>query len=409
SGLQFQSPASHFAGSDLTYKALAPSIYEVRLKIYRECGSVSFPNAETVQVNAPGCNTGRTLTLNLQSQQERSLTGSALPAGCAGNQPSNFTVGTFSGVLTFASNELTCTDWVLSWEACCRTDLANLENGSSASLYTEAHLKLLPGLVNSSPQFDTINYQASFAGVGQPILISALAQDADGDSLVYTSVTPLSAVNQPMVYKPVAGQGGIIINPNPRPPYTTTPPNVQYATLPDFSQTFPIPSFSINWNEINPTTGYPYPVVQANPHFELNHQTGNMAFMPAIYVPSTLPYQATAQNRYVITVQVDEYRKLNGVPTKIGSVRRETFVHIMDGTPNANPVLEQVQMNNVLLEEGDLIQIRPGVLMNLTFAATDLNTSDVILMSSNVSSILPGAVFAHNGANQPSGSITWTP
>src|SRR5690606_22537867 len=45
----------------------------------------------------------------------------------------------------------------------------------------------------------------------------------------------------------------------------------------------------------------------------------------------------------------------------------------------------------------------------LTFAATDLNTSDVILMSSNVSNILPGAVFAHNGANQPSGSITWTP
>src|SRR5690606_8986442 len=64
---------------------------------------------------------------------------------------------------------------------------------------------------------------------------------------------------------------------------------------------------------------------------------------------------------------------------------------------------------NVLLEEGDLIQIRPGVPMNLTFAATDLNTSDVILMSSNVSSILPGAVFAQNSASQPSGSITWTP
>src|SRR5690606_4160478 len=114
-------------------------------------------------------------------------------------------------------------------------------------------------------------YQASFAGVGQPILISALAQDADGDSLVYTSVQPLSAVNQPMVYKPISAGGGIIVNPNPKPPYTTTPPNVQYATFPpglgNYSPVYPLPTFSVNWNQINPSTGIPFPVVQANPYF----------------------------------------------------------------------------------------------------------------------------------------------
>ncbi|MBK0403984.1 T9SS type A sorting domain-containing protein [Adhaeribacter sp. BT258] len=404
-GIKFSTYATHFAGTELTYKALAPNTYEVTFKLYRECNSTAFPTSMGITVAAPGCNTGRNITLNLASQQIRSVKGPAALGGCNAGYEGILSLGTYTGTLTFAAAEQSCTDWVLSWSTCCRTDIANLNNASTSSIYTEAHLKLLPNLVNSSPQFDTINFNAPPAGYNQKILVSALAQDADGDSLVYSSVAPLTSANQPLTYGPLPGNGaGHFINPNPQPPFDTIN-NPQIAVMPalgtNYSPSFPLFSIIVDW-----VVGQQ--VVNAQPFFELNPHTGNIAFQPAYYITTSGPPSQMGQNRYVLTIQVDEYRKINGVPTKIGSVRRETYIDVIDGAGNANPYLSQVEMNATAIAEGDLIELRPGVTMNLKLTATDQDSTSTVLMTSNVSSILPGAVFSQNGLNLPAGSVTWT-
>jgi hypothetical protein len=410
-GIPFSTFASHYTGTELTYKAVAPNTYEVIFKIYRECTSSPFPPTTGITVAAPGCNTGRTITLNLANQQLKSVTGPAAAGGCNGGYEGVFNLGTYSGILTFSTAEQSCTDWVLSWSTCCRTDIANLNNASTSSIYTEAHLKLLPNLQNSSPQFDTINFNAPAAAFNQQILVSGLAQDADGDSLVYSSVAPLEAANQPLTYGPTPGaSGGYIVNPNPQPPFNNLPSgtpgsNPQIAIMPstitNYSPTFPLYSLVINW-VVGQQTNF------AQPYFELNPNTGNIAFKPAYYIPVTQP-GSIGQNRYVLTIQVDEYRKLNGVPTKIGSVRRETYIDVINGTGNSNPYLSKVEMNATAIKEGDLIELRPGVTLNLNLTAADTNTTTAVAMTSNVAGILPGAVFSSNGANLPAGTITWTP
>jgi hypothetical protein len=397
--------ATHVTGAEISYANVAPFTYEVSLKVYSECGSAITPASATLQLSAPGCITGRTLILNQVDQKIKSLNGPALGSGCNPNYTSNSLVTTYSAILTFTNAEQTCPDWVLSWSECCRQAAGNLSGQDD--LYTEAHLKLLPNLVNNSPRFDTINYPVSFVNLQQVIHISALAQDPDGDSLVYTSVFPLKSANQPYPYVPSGYGSGALINPNPLPPFNTLPAgtpgaNPQVAVFPpapgNYSPSWPLPSIHVNWTPgVSPVTVQPF--------FQFSTQTGSMIFLPAIFNNAG----GVGRNRYALAILVEEYRKINGQPTKIGSVRREMFVEIKNFGPNNNPELSMVEMNGVYLEAGDLIELRPGATMNINLLGGDTDTADLVQMASNVDNILPGASLMQRGSKVISGVIKWTP
>ena len=57
--IMFQAKATHIIGGSLTYEHLGGSSYNVKLKLYRDCGpgNVAFPNSVTITVRQGNGNT----------------------------------------------------------------------------------------------------------------------------------------------------------------------------------------------------------------------------------------------------------------------------------------------------------------------------------------------------------------
>lgn len=121
----------------------------------------------------------------------------------------------------------------------------------------------LPIICNSSPQF--LNTTLMYFAVGKPYTLNWGAFDADGDSLVYSLTKPLD--------------------------YGTQKPFPTY----DFT-----PGYGFNTN-----------ILDGSPDITIHPKTGIVNFKPML------------AGKYLVAVLVEEYRKIGGVPQKIGEVRRE--------------------------------------------------------------------------------------
>src|SRR5690606_21814212 len=53
--------------------------------------------------------------------------------------------------------------------------------------------------------------------------------------------------------------------------------------------------------------------------------------------------------------------------------------------------------------------LRPGTPLNLQLAADDSNVNDVLIMTSDAESMLPGSSFMVTPGNRPTATLTWTP
>jgi hypothetical protein len=205
------------------------------------------------------------------------------------------------------------------------------------------------GMVNVAPEF--VNPPVIFVKVNHPVSYSSGARDADGDSLVYR-------------LRPVS-------------------PAATYA-----------PGFTY----LNPIT--------ANPALVLNSRTGVITFRPTVYNPATSP-SATA-NKYVIGLDLDEYRKINGQPTRIGTIQRNILVNVISNTNNS-PVLTAAQ-GNVPVAPNAIIDAFPGSQIRLDFGASDPDVFDVVVPISNALTVFPGATYNITlGANPNTGVLNWTP
>ena len=105
---------------------------------------------------------------------------------------------------------------------------------------------------------------------------------------------------------------------------------------------------------------------------------------------------------------VEEYRKVNGTMTKLGSIRRETLIEVTDNM-NGSPQISSKAANNQVIPSGYEIKLRAGTPLTLNFAASDLDTSQVVTVSSNAPYILKGSTFSASSGHNPMGTITWTP
>jgi hypothetical protein len=212
-----------------------------------------------------------------------------------------------------------------------------------------------PVLINRPPEF--INPPVIFANVNQPVSYSSGAIDADGDSLVYR-LRPISS--------------------------TAT-----YAS---------------GFTYLNPIT--------ANPALVLNARTGVLTFKPTAYDPTAGP-GATA-NKYIVGIDVDEYRKANGGYGKIGTMQRNLLVNIYTDINNS-PTLVASQFNpasqtNIPVAPNAIVDAFPGSQIRLDFGVSDPDLLDVVVPISNATTVFPGATLTITlGSNPNNAVLSWTP
>jgi len=392
SGFSQQAEASHYQGSELTYACIAPGVYRTTLKLYRDCTGIAAPSSAVLNIKSLGCNPGRNVTMTkICGNRIGDPYCASMPKTCSSTGAANDEEVIFTGTVTFTSAEMACPEWIMSWSECCRPSAANVQG--QATMYTEAMVYFDNGqtaINNNSPAFNPLELVVPYVNAYMPITVSAYAHDVDNDSLVYTLVNPLDNPQTPLTY---INYGPLVIN-DPDPNSTKT----ALAPAGTFSATFPMHSFQVDWSQATPV---------ATPYFELNPNNGSLSFVPTAYFPNSTPVQGL--NKYVVVVKIDEYRKINGQATKIGSIRREMFITIMDCGPNTNPVVASPVANGQPITPNDIIHLRPGTPLNLQLAADDSNVNDVLIMSSDAESMLQGSSFVVTPGSRPTATLTWTP
>jgi hypothetical protein len=387
-GFSNQAEASHFQGTELTYSCAATGIYQVQLKIFRDCSGAALPTTATLILKPQGCSVQRSVSMT-QVPGSNTIGNYYCPQlgppQCTASGRPNFETVTFRATVTFSATEQNCPNWMLTWTDCCRPETANILGQDD--FYAEAYLNLAAGINNSSPVF--ASQIVPFVGKDAPIILSSHATEANGDSLVYSLQNPLRSAVTPIAYKTF--NSTIIQGPSPS--------NFSVFPAGTYSSTFPLTSYYLDWSQPTPVT----PV----PNFVLDPTNGSLSFTPYGYVPNTPSVQG--RNKYVVVVQVDEYRKINGTAVKVGSVRRDMLIIIEDCGPNVNPEVTAPVVNGQAITPATIINLRPGTPLNMDFATADGNPNSVLTLFSDVTSVLPGAAFTQTAGNQPTGTISWTP
>lgn len=388
-GFHFRASATHDIGGSLTYTNVAPNVYIFKYSHYNWGGLANAQKTYLLNIFSPNCSVSRSVPLTFQTQHNSGI----IPPT---HGSTSYKISDLTAVVTFTPAEAACGNMVAAVTIGTGQPAANLAGISNVSQITEATLNLTPGIHNNAPEFDPLNEPVLVANKFQPITLSVGATDSDGDSLVYRLVAPLTAHNQPITNY-LSWSGAVFHNPNPQPPYSN-PGNPQMVTIPGvsaYSPTFPLMSYNANWNAGQ--------VVVGNPYFFFDPQTGTIAFIPMVY-------DSTAnRNIYLVSFQVDEYRNINGVATKIGSIRRETVIIVGNGGSNLNPRLSNIRANTSHGSNDSVYRVSAGSTFTLQFDGDDANAADMVYLQSNAATALPGATFTLNGTSRQSGTITWTP
>ncbi|MBC8084146.1 MAG: hypothetical protein H7Z21_13140, partial [Hymenobacter sp.] len=231
-------------------------------------------------------------------------------------------------------------------------NIDNLSNpsGQNQTLYVEMAPPLLP---NSSPTFSDTAVVVICQGDTSILVNNAV--DPDGDRLIYSFSTP---------YNSFPGGGA----------FTPPPPSVTYA--PGYSAT-------------NPFGTTP----------------GNYAFLNASNGISR--YATSRIGRFVVAVEVKEYRRINGIEVLIGSTRREIQLVSRTCQPNNSPqfTAATVATRTFTIEEGQPL--------SFNLAATDPDGNAINLRVNSVLLDAAGPFNATFGGSQgtvlagaPTGSAT---
>ncbi|MBL0102641.1 MAG: SprB repeat-containing protein [Bacteroidetes bacterium] len=203
--LPFASKATHISGADLTYRWISGNTYELTLELYRDCSGVAAPNNVTINYSSISCGVNSTVTISRVpgTGNEISMTCSTAVTTCQGGSYPGFQKYEYRGNVTLPNR---CADWIFGYSICCRNCAITTLQYTPANCtgvpatYIEATLNNLVVTNNSAPIFT--NIPVLFFCIGQTFHFNHGAYDSDGDSLVYTWVTPRSAAGTNVVFKP---------------------------------------------------------------------------------------------------------------------------------------------------------------------------------------------------------------
>lgn len=424
--------ATHFQGGDLTYVIVAPNTFLVTAKVYRDCTGTAAYTYNDLKVWSPGCNTGRVIAMTMQGGL---VTGSPYCASvgnpCSTTGRPNYQEVTFTAMVTLSTAEQACNDWIFSTRNSARNTNENIVGQDY--IYTEAFVKLRPAatatttLDNTSPQFSANNIPIPIVCFGQQTRFSLNANEPDGDSLSYELIAAQSNYNVPIAYNPnpvSLKNGSLIMNPNPRPPFNTFTPQVAVVqgNMPaNFTPAYPMPSTTVNWNG-PPTVAYPDPTSPggtrmlwaATPSFKMNPLSGELMFSPSAYYPGTTP--SAGRNKYVVVVQINEWRQIGGAAVKIGHVRRDILFIVEDCSGNLATQPEiptPPAVYGTTIKSDTIIDVQTCNSTPLRFRFTDPNPGDklTVMFDTAVVRTIPNSYLkiSNNGTAEVEALLYITP
>ena len=299
--------ARHVIGGELSMQSLGkPGSYRIRLNQYLDAIT-----AESTYDNY--------VTINIFRKRSPVLMGSydllRLPiekiiyknATCAKSQNlSTLNVAYTADIQLDPSLYADPAGYYIVWERCCRNhSISNLANPVDVGMvfYLEFPALVQSGksFINSSPVFKPLN--GNFICLNQLFTTTYSATDADGDQLRYSLVTPYQG------YTDATYLNG------------TTEPRL----------TYPLVAWGAGYSAGNAIPG--------SPGLQIDGSTGQ------------LTVKASKVGYFLFTVQCDEYR--NGV--KIGSIRRDFQIPVVDCPPNTPPP-PVVTDNGKVIQEGKLCE-----------------------------------------------------
>ena len=178
--------ATHAAGMDISYECISQGTtsdtYKVTLKFYRDCDGVQAPSYLQLDYSST-CGNG-SATLN-QVGSAVNINPACL-SFCNGGNSIGIEQYTYEGTITLSR----CSNWVLSvCETARNNAITTINNPGNQDLCVEATLNNTV-YCNNSPTFS--QYPTPFICAGNFYCYNNGAIEIDGDSLVYSLVTPLN-------------------------------------------------------------------------------------------------------------------------------------------------------------------------------------------------------------------------
>lgn len=334
----------HIAGGEITYRWLTGNTYQIKLTLYRDCSNpmaADFDNSIIVAVYNKANNAlVDTMVMNLGFNDSLTLSG----AGCVAPPQVCMQYGNYLATVSLPAN---AAGYYVVWERCCRNNtILNLINPQNDGMVFYAELPD-PSLHSSSPLFNSA--PLPYICVNQFFKFGFQASDADGDSLVYSLITPSDGGHTSQSDPNPFSAGGIA-------PY-------------------PAPYTNASW-----TPGYSLSNICGSPTpLTINSKTGEIEVTPNL------------QGIYALAVEVREYR--NGV--FIGLIRREIEFTVIVCSGNIAPQITQLatSVNSInvyatdtinfelkiddpngdsiyLIHSGDIFQNSPAVVIDPPYAVT---------------------------------------
>ncbi|RTQ53358.1 gliding motility-associated C-terminal domain-containing protein [Hymenobacter gummosus] len=355
-----QAYASHAQGGQLTYEflrvvpatATAPEKqrYRVTARYFRDCSGITAETSLTLNcrvgtpatsctVNDPRNPAPVTLVRGTPSIGTPYCNSQASLNVCvSGSQNPNYEVASYVGEVELEY----APEWTMSVEISARPSIENI--GGNTTLRFEATLNNQIALAsgtqsrqqNNSPQYSNLDTPVPFVCVNQRTSLTFSTFEPDGDSLVYNLDRPLEGCNNFSTYINSPSGTPIVLSTNP--PCIFQPPT---ATIP-YSATYPISSYNTN-GVCSPTNA----LVTGTPYFNFDPSSGGFTFTPSIFYPGT-PSSA-GRNKYAVVGKVTEFRLINGRYYKVGSVRRDMLVIVIDcggNTVPSAPIAQPVTAGN---------------------------------------------------------------
>lgn len=348
--VEFKANATHYMGADLSYKCLTNDTVEFTLKIYRDCSGTTPLSSYPINVEAPSCGLFTSFDVNqvgVETEVSPLCPSQISQSTCnPGGTLPGVQQWIYKGRIVLTQN---CSDFLFYWEDCCRNNaITNVNTAGSVGLRVEVTWNRSIAITDDSPAFSAL--PVPYICQGQLMNYNHGGYDPDGDSLVYTMVTPLSDLGTPG-YTP-------------------------------FQYTAP-------W-----TANYP-----------LTTTTGSVIFDPATGQLTLTPLN---QEITCLAIRIDEYRN----DTLIGSVIRDIEVVVLPCN-NLAPTQALNNFENLqggVITGPNTIEVCPGSTMSFDVYGSDPDGNTITLFS-NIATVLNGGVSTLTTYTIDSAKIhlVWTP
>jgi gliding motility-associated-like protein len=360
--------ATHLLGGELTYRyldangpAAAPFRYELTVTIYNNCNAgaaapntnaiigfydqvtgaklaLNSTNYSTTTADASNGTAAQTGVMNITTYSISDCIVPRVPAGCPVTGPMQpFRLQKFVGVVNLPAS--VSGYYAVFSRAARNTDITNIASANNQVALT-LYATIAPQMrINHSPVFaDTA---VAIICQNDTTITLNNASDADGDRLVYSFGTPYTSFS--------VGNGLV-----PTGPFTPPPPGVTYNA--GYSRSNPFGISPGNFALLNASTG-------------------------------VARYGAMGQGRYVVAVDVSEYRTISGQEILIGTTRRDLQLVVVSCPATRAPVLPSpaVLPRSYTVAEGQTLTI--------PLSATQADGHQLLF---TVNSVLLDGINGHN-------------